>query len=64
MFSDVNGNGTSLGTVGISGGEAVGRVLANGVQDMSAWVNKLYGQAFAGPYVRPALRLPYTLSSP
>jgi len=47
-----NGNG-SLGTVGISGNEAMGRILAGGVQEMSQWVNKLYGQAFAAVYVAP-----------
>jgi integrating conjugative element protein (TIGR03752 family) len=51
-----NSNG-SLGTVGISGNEAVGRILASGVQDMSQWVNKLYGQAFAAIYVPPGGRV-------
>jgi integrating conjugative element protein (TIGR03752 family) len=51
-----NSNG-SLGTVGISGNEAMGRILATGVQDMSQWVNKLYGQAFAAIYVKPGARV-------
>ncbi|HEQ1880464.1 TPA: TIGR03752 family integrating conjugative element protein, partial [Pseudomonas aeruginosa] len=34
-----NSNG-SLGTVGISGNEAMGRILAGGVRDMADWVNK------------------------
>jgi integrating conjugative element protein (TIGR03752 family) len=51
-----NGNG-SLGTVGISGNEAMGRILAGGVQEMSQWVNKLYGQAFAAIYVPPAAKV-------
>jgi integrating conjugative element protein (TIGR03752 family) len=34
-----NSNG-ALGTVGISGNEAMGRILASGVRDMSQWVNK------------------------
>ena len=46
-----------LGTVGIGGQEAVGRILANGIQDMSEWVDKLYGQAFAAVYVRPGARV-------
>ncbi|WP_460149041.1 TIGR03752 family integrating conjugative element protein [Pseudomonas sp. S3_E10] len=50
------GNG-SLGTVGITGNEAMGRVLANGVQEMSQWVNKLYGQAFAAVYVAPGAKV-------
>ena len=45
---------SSLGTVGISGNEAMGRILAGGVRDMADWVNKLYGQAFAAVYVQPA----------
>lgn len=47
------GNGSTLGTVGISGNEAMGRILAGGVEAMSQWVNKLYGQAFAAIYVPP-----------
>lgn len=46
-------NGSALGTVGISGNEAMGRILAGGVEAMSQWVNKLYGQAFAAVYVPP-----------
>lgn len=52
-----SGNGTSLGTVGISGNEAMGQILAGGVQQMSQWVNKLYGQAFAAIYVPPGARV-------
>ncbi|QQC64345.1 TIGR03752 family integrating conjugative element protein [Paraburkholderia ginsengisoli] len=51
-----NSNG-SLGTVGISGNEAMGRILAGGVEQMSQWVNKLYGQAFAAIYVPPGARI-------
>lgn len=53
----VSGNNGSLGTVGISGNEAMGRILASGVQDMSQWVNKLYGQAFAAIYVQPGAQV-------
>ena len=48
-----NNNG-SLGTVGISGNEAMGRILAGGVRDMADWVNKLYGRAFAAVYAASA----------
>lgn len=58
-----NGSG-SLGTIGITGDEAVGRVLSAGVQDMSAWVNKLYGQAFAAVYVKPGARVAVHLDKP
>jgi integrating conjugative element protein (TIGR03752 family) len=47
----------SLGTVGISGNEAMGRILAGGVRDMAAWVNKLYGEAFAAIYVPPGAKV-------
>jgi len=47
----------SIGTVGISGNEAVGRILAGGVRDMADWVNKLYGQAFAAVYVQPGAQV-------
>lgn len=58
-----NGN-SSLGTVGISGNEAVGRMLASGVQDMSQWVNKLYGQAFAAVYVPPGAQVAVHIEQP
>ncbi|WP_454868446.1 TIGR03752 family integrating conjugative element protein [Pseudomonas farris] len=51
-----NGNG-SQGNVGISGNAAMERILASGVQDMSQWVNKLYGQAFAAVYVEPGAQV-------
>jgi integrating conjugative element protein (TIGR03752 family) len=51
------GSDGSLGTVGISANEAMGRILAGGVQDMSQWVNKLYGQAFAAVYVQPGAQV-------
>ncbi|RIJ09674.1 TIGR03752 family integrating conjugative element protein [Pseudomonas sp. 91RF] len=57
----------SLGSVGISGSEAMNRLLASGVQDISQWVNKLYGQAFTAIYVDPGaqvsvhIELPLTL---
>lgn len=58
-----NGSG-SLGTIGITGDEAVGRILSAGVQDMSAWVNKLYGQAFAAVYVKPGAQVAVHLDKP
>ena len=58
-----NSNG-SLGTVGISGNEAMGRILAGGVRDMADWVNKLYGQAFAAIYVRPGAKVAVHLEQP
>jgi len=58
-----NSNGT-LGTVGISGNEAMGRILAGGVRDMSEWINKLYGQAFAAIYVQPGAQVAVHLEQP
>ncbi len=60
----VSNNDGSIGTVGISGNEAMGRILAGGVQDMSAWVNKLYGQAFAAVYVRPGAKVAVHIEQP
>src|SRR3546814_7099259 len=57
-------NNCSMGTVGITGNEAVGRILAGGVQDMSQWVNKLYGQAFAAVYVKPGAQVAVHLEQP
>ena len=54
----------SIGTVGISTNEAVGRILAGGVQDMSQWVNRLYGQAFAAVYVQPGAQVAVHLKKP
>lgn len=56
-------NGT-LGTVGISGNEAVGRILAAGVQDISQWVRQLYGQAFAAVYVPPGAKVAVHIEQP
>ena len=57
-------NGNALGTVGITGNEAMGRILAGGVQEMSQWVNKLYGQAFAAVYVPPGAPVAVHLEQP
>lgn len=46
-------DGSSIGSVGITGDEAISRVIAGGVNEMSQWVGKLYGQAFAAIYVSP-----------
>jgi integrating conjugative element protein (TIGR03752 family) len=58
------GSDGSVGTVGIGANEAMGRILAGGVQDMSAWVNKLYGQAFAAIYVKPGAQVAVHLEEP
>ncbi|WP_333983619.1 TIGR03752 family integrating conjugative element protein [Ectopseudomonas khazarica] len=58
------GRDGSVGTVGIGANEAMGRILAGGVQDMSAWVNQLYGQAFAAVYVKPGAQVAVHLEQP
>ncbi len=54
----------SIGSVGISGNEAMSRILAGGVRDMADWVNKLYGQAFAAVYVQPGAKVAVHLEKP
>ncbi|WP_288357107.1 TIGR03752 family integrating conjugative element protein [uncultured Pseudomonas sp.] len=49
-------NGT-IGTSGMSGNQAMGQILNQGVSDISSWVNKLYGQAFAAVYVQPGAKV-------
>lgn len=58
------GSDGSLSSVGISANEAMGRILAGGVQDMSQWVNKLYGQAFAAVYVAPGAQVAVHIEQP
>lgn len=56
LLSDDDGQTvTSLsadGTISqaMSGNQAMGQILAQGVNDMSEWVNQLYGEAFAAIY--------------
>lgn len=57
-FTYLNGaNGDVLGTTGITANEAAGRILAGGVQEMSKWIDRLYGQAFAAIYVQPGAKV-------
>ncbi|MGK8436772.1 TIGR03752 family integrating conjugative element protein [Ectopseudomonas hydrolytica] len=63
QISYMNSDG-SIGSVGIGANEAMGRILAGGVQDMSQWVNKLYGQAFAAVYVKPGAKVAVHLEEP
>lgn len=59
MLSDDDSSSvTSLGNDGtvsqaMSGNQAVGQILSQGVGDMNEWVNQLYGEAFAAVYVPP-----------
>jgi integrating conjugative element protein (TIGR03752 family) len=55
--SFVNTQTGTVGTVGMSGSEAMGKIIGQGVNDVSSWVNKLYGQAFAAVYVQPGAKV-------
>ncbi|REC93364.1 TIGR03752 family integrating conjugative element protein [Kushneria indalinina] len=50
-ITSMNGNGSI--SQAMTGNQAVGQILSQGVNDMSEWVNKLYGEAFAAIYVPP-----------
>lgn len=50
---NISGNYTGSGTIVSDRNQALNTILTGGVQDISAWVNKLYGQAFAAIYVEP-----------
>ncbi|MDH1440387.1 TIGR03752 family integrating conjugative element protein [Pseudomonas sp. GD03721] len=47
----------TLGVTSSSGNSALNAILAGGVSDIRAWVNKLYGEAFAAVYVPPAAQV-------
>ncbi|MFK4135352.1 integrating conjugative element protein [Pseudomonas luteola] len=55
--SVITSGGTTLGTQSMTGNQAVGSILSSGVKDVSEWVNKLYGQAFAAIYVKPGAQV-------
>jgi len=59
----VAGSGSTVGSVGV-GEDAVNRILTDGVDDMSEWVNKLYGQAFAAVYVKPGAKVAVHIEQP
>ncbi|MCE8005300.1 TIGR03752 family integrating conjugative element protein [Billgrantia ethanolica] len=51
IVSTMNTDG-SVSTA-MSGNQAVNQIMASGVNDMSRWVNRLYGEAFAAVFVPP-----------
>lgn len=51
IVSTINSDG-SISTA-MSGNQAVNQIMASGVNDMSRWVNRLYGEAFAAVFVPP-----------
>lgn len=52
-----SGSGGSFGGATTSGNQAVQQILSSGVSDISDWVNKLYGEAFAAVYVQPGAKV-------
>ncbi len=58
LMSDDNDISTTFNTDGsvstaMSGSQAAQQIMASGVNDMSRWVNRLYGEAFASVFVPP-----------
>lgn len=49
--------GTTFGSTGNTGNSALGAILTGGVSDIRAWMNKLYGEAFAAVYVQPGAKV-------
>ncbi|WP_122339472.1 TIGR03752 family integrating conjugative element protein [Pseudomonas caricapapayae] len=52
-----SGGGGSFGGSTTTGNQAVQQILTSGVGNVSDWVNKLYGQAFAAVYVQPGAKV-------
>ena len=48
----------------ITGNQAVTSVLTNGISDISDWVNRLYGEAFAAVYVQPGVEVAVHIDRP
>lgn len=62
LIDDDSTSVTSIGTDGtvsqaMSGNQAMSQILTQGVGDMSRWVNKFYGEAFAAIYVPPGQKV-------
>lgn len=52
LKDDNNSSYANAGDV-TTGMDAIGQILQGGVKDISSWMSKLYGQAFAAVYVQP-----------
>lgn len=57
MLRDTDNNSYSNGGDVTTGTDAVGQILQGGVKDISTWMNKLYGEAFAAVYVKPGAKV-------
>ena len=57
-------DGGSLGSARVSGNQALEQILVGGVQDVSQWAQKLYGQAFAAVYVQPSAQVAVHIERP
>lgn len=57
LLRDTDNNTYSNGGDVTTGTDAVGQILQGGVKDISTWMNKLYGEAFAAVYVKPGAKV-------
>jgi len=57
LLRDKDNNNYSNGGDVTTGTDAVGQILQGGVKDISTWMNKLYGEAFAAVYVKPGAKV-------
>lgn len=57
LLRDTENTSYSNGGDVTTGMDAVGQILQGGVKDISSWMNKLYGQAFAAVYVQPGAKV-------
>lgn len=57
LLRDTENSSYSNGGDASTGMDAVGQILQGGVKDVSSWMNKLYGQAFAAVYVQPGVQV-------
>ena len=57
LLRDSDNNTYSNGGDVTTSTDAVGQILQGGVKDISTWMNKLYGEAFAAVYVKPGAKV-------
>lgn len=57
LLRDTDNKNYSNGGDVTTGTDAVGQILQGGVKDISTWMNKLYGEAFAAVYVKPGAKV-------
>jgi integrating conjugative element protein (TIGR03752 family) len=55
--SVITAGNSAIGATNSMGNSALNAILSGGISDIRAWVNKLYGEAFAAVYVPPAAQV-------